>query len=96
MKYLNHPVKTRIPEKFLAFGLVDYSWKNDALGSMGHPKVEDFAVYPSGDAENVIFGDESSVLNPEKWFISNFNCPEDSIDGLSVDEVIEFFKERLA
>ena len=95
-KYLNHSVKTEIPEQFLEFGLVDESWKNDELGCMAHPEVEDFAVYPSADAENVIFGDASSALNPQKWFLCNFNDQEDCRDGLSVDEVLDFFQSKLS
>ena len=94
MKYLNHPVKTRIPEKFLELGLVDYSWKNDAVGSMGHPRIENYLVYPVRNYTEALENDTFSE-NPEKWFVFNPNCPEDSAENMTVDDVVKLFKSLL-
>lgn len=93
-KYLNHPVKTEIPEEFLGIGLRDYSYNNDAVGCMAHPLLENYYVYPVGDYLEALENDNFPE-NPEKWFIFNPNVPEDSCEHMSVIEVVEFFKSRI-
>jgi len=93
--YLNHETKTQIPEEFLAIGLEDYSYCNDEVGCMGHPKIEEFLIYPCADYLEVCHGNELVQEIPEKWFLSNFNCPEDSEKELTTAEVVEWFKNKL-
>ena len=95
MKYLNHWRKVQIPTEFLEIGMEDCSWKNDEVGSMGHPKVENFVVYPVADYLEAIHGFGEVKEIPTHWFLMNLNCPEDSEKELTPAEVVEFFKSKL-
>ena len=94
MKYLNHSVKTVIPQEFLEIGLQDCSHKNDAVGCMGHPRIENYLVYPVGTYREALENETFSEI-PEKWFVFNPNCPEDSAEDMTVDDVVKLFKSLL-
>jgi len=92
--YLKHFVKTQIPAEFIEIGLEDYSWKNDAVGCMGHPLIENYSVYPVANYSEALENTEFPEI-PEAWFLFNPNCPEDSAENMTVDEIVQFFKKTL-
>lgn len=89
MKLLNHPTKTIALKQFLALGLEDCSYRNDECGSMIHPQLDMFGVYPAYDVHA-----EECPLNPESWSIFDYDA-NDTIGTFNTAEVVKFFKERL-
>lgn len=89
MKLLNHSTKTAFPKSFEAIGLEDCSYAHDECGSMIHPELEMFGVYPAYDVEN-----ERCPLNPKLWMIFDYDA-NDTIGTFTTEEVVKFFKERL-
>jgi hypothetical protein len=89
MTYLNHPTKTIIPPSFIAIGLEDCSYRNDECGSLIHPDLERFGVFPAYDVET-----EECPVTPNKWFIFDYDA-SDTLGIFKTSEVVEWFQTNL-